>query len=59
MDECKVKHCGNCKHWRWIEDTYDDGTYIESTYCMNDMEVYRDTDYNSPPCDFYECDGSI
>lgn len=51
MNEC----CGNCEHWRWIEDLYDDGTYIESNYCMMDHDAYRDTEYNSPPCCDFKC----
>ena len=48
------KHCGNCIHYRWIEDGYDDGTYIPMTYC--DDDPMRDCECDNPACEFYkEC----
>lgn len=47
-------HCGNCANQRWIEDTYDDGTYIESYWCVEDHHVYREVGYNCSPCEDYK-----
>lgn len=47
-------HCGNCANQRWIEDTYDDGTYIESYWCVEDHHVYREVGYNCDPCEDYK-----
>ena len=48
MDE---KRCGDCAYYRWNEDTFDDGTYIETEYCDDDMG--RDCDRNRLACKWF------
>lgn len=45
MDE---HYCNECVHYRWIEDLYDDGTYVNYEYC--DGDVYNDCSYYQPAC---------
>ena len=43
--------CGECIHYRWIEDLYDDGSYIESEYC--DGDTNRDCSYHHNACEHF------
>lgn len=31
-----MKCCGDCDFYRWIEDLYGDGSYVEYEYCEDD-----------------------
>ena len=49
-------HCGDCAHYRWNEDLYDDGTYIENSYCTKGHVVYSIIGHDSTQCEDYEED---
>ena len=46
------KLCKNCVYYRWIDDTYDDGSYIATEYC--DDDPYRYCIYDQPACEHFK-----
>lgn len=45
------ERCKDCAHYRWIEDTYDDGSYIPTEYCDDDCD--RECSYHNPACEHF------
>lgn len=45
----KERYCGSCEHYCWIEDYYDDGSYVNEEFCEEKLD---------DPCTYYQraCD---
>lgn len=50
-DEDKQYACGDCVHYRIVEDYYDDGSYTEVEYC--DGDNYRPCSYYREACEHF------
>jgi hypothetical protein len=51
-----MKQCKDCIHYRWMEDVYDDGSYIHIEYCNDDTD--RPCYYHQPACEcFFDKEG--
>lgn len=46
-----MKCCGDCDFYRWIEDLYGDGSYVEYEYCDDDEN--RPCSAKKPACDCF------